>query len=116
MKTSAENATADAVVILGIVVIILSTKFEVLVYFEISAGMDGALGILVRQLFDQMVILQRNGPIGVCRDRVLIIADGIAGGSVGRLAMKLFLCCKRSISRHTTACDGVTVCFRNFVC
>jgi len=50
VKTSAENATADAVVILGIVFIILSTKFEVLVYFEISAGMDGALGILVRQL------------------------------------------------------------------
>jgi hypothetical protein len=37
VQTSAENATANAVVILGIVVIILSTKFEVLVYFEISA-------------------------------------------------------------------------------
>jgi hypothetical protein len=39
-----------------------------------------ALAVLMRQLFDHMVILQQNGPMSVCRDRVLIIADGIAGG------------------------------------
>jgi hypothetical protein len=55
LKANAENATADAVAILRIVIVTLSDKFEALVYFE------------------------------------------------------------QSKSRHTTACDDVTVCFRNAV-
>jgi hypothetical protein len=36
--------------------------------------------------------------------------------SVGHLVIKSLLCCEQSKSGHTTACDVVTVCFRNVVC
>jgi hypothetical protein len=41
VKANAENAIADAVVILGIVFIARSNQFEALVYFEISPVMVG---------------------------------------------------------------------------
>jgi hypothetical protein len=83
VKANAENATADAVAILGIVFITLSNKFEALVYFEVSLVTMGLLAGVV---------------------------------SVGHLAIKSLLCCKQSKSRHTTACDDVTVWSRNVVC
>jgi hypothetical protein len=38
-----------------------------------------ALAVLMRELFDELIILQQNRPSRPCRDGVLIVGDGIAG-------------------------------------
>ena len=46
--------------------------------------MDGALGdalpILMRKLFEQLIILHQQRPARACRERILVVGNRIAGG------------------------------------